>query len=323
VRSLEGRVTALLSLTTILAWGCWIPLAQAVPGVPQRSRTFYVTLGNVAFALAALAVGGGHVVFGWRQFWLPFAGGVVWTGGNYSAFRATESIGLARASGSWTPLNIIVAFVWGALLFGELRSFDAARFAVLGTALAFVMAGILVIIRSQDARVIAAGQVKTPARVEPVVPATRARAWGATGSYRRGLLLACVAGVLWGSYFIPAQWAKVPAQVSNFPLALGILAAGLILVMTAGGPVRLNPRSTAVQLAAGVLFGAGNVSLLGLVSRVGTGVGFTIAQLSLLANVGIGIFVFKVPEPHSHAARVALIGVLLAGAGGVVIGSLR
>jgi glucose uptake protein len=72
-----------------------------------------------------------------------------------------------------------------------------------------------------------------------------------------------------------------------------------------------------------VLFGAGNVSLLGLVSRVGTGVGFTIAQLSLLANVGIGIFVFKVPEPHSHAARVALIGVLLAGAGGVVIGSLR
>jgi glucose uptake protein len=63
--------------------------------------------------------------------------------------------------------------------------------------------------------------------------------------------------------------------------------------------------------------------LLGLVSRVGTGVGFTIAQLSLLVNVGIGIFAFKVPEPRSHAARVALLGVSLADAGGIVIGSFR
>ena len=33
------------------------------------------------------------------------------------------------------------------------------------------------------------------------------------------------AGILWGTYFVPAQWAAVPAQVSDFPLALGILGA--------------------------------------------------------------------------------------------------
>jgi glucose uptake protein len=55
---------------------------------------------------------------------------------------------------------------------------------------------------------------------------------------------------------------------------------------------------------------------------VGTGVGFTIAQLSLLVNVSVGIFVFKVPKPGSHAARVALVGILLAGVGGIVIGNL-
>jgi glucose uptake protein len=316
-------VTALLALTTVLAWGCWIPLAQVVPGIPQRSRTFYATLGNVVFALVALAVGGGHLVFGWRQFWLPFAGGMVWTGGNYSAFRATDDIGLARASGSWTPLNIIVAFVWGGLLFGELASFSAARFAVVGTAFAFVLAGILFIVRSQDARVIAASPVQTQLFAEHAVPTTNAPAQGAASRYRRGLLFAGAAGVLWGSYFVPAQWAKVPAQVSNFPLALGILAGGSVLVLTTGGPARLSLRSTAVQSAAGLLFGIGNLALLGLVSRIGTGVGFTIAQLSLLVNVSIGIYAFKVPEPHSHAARVALLGVLLAGAGGIVIGSFR
>src|ERR1019366_7594637 len=124
-------MTALLALITVLAWGFWIPVAQAMPGVPQRSRIFYVALGNVAFAVSAVAVGGGHLSFGWREFWFPLVGGVVWIGGNYSAFRATETVGLARASGSWTPLNIIVAFVWGALLFGELSSFTTANFVVL------------------------------------------------------------------------------------------------------------------------------------------------------------------------------------------------
>jgi glucose uptake protein len=143
------------------------------------------------------------------------------------------------------------------------------------------------------------------------------------GTYHRGLLWAISAGVLWGSYFVPAQWAKVPTQVANFPLALGILVAGLTLALPAREPVRLSLRVTAVQLTAGLLFGIGNLALLGLVSRVGTGVGFTIAQLSLLVNASIGIWVFKVPRPGSRAARIALAGILIAGVGGGVIGAVR
>jgi glucose uptake protein len=78
-----------------------------------------------------------------------------------------------------------------------------------------------------------------------------------------------------------------------------------------------------VQLVAGVLFGIGNLTLLGLVSRVGTGVGFTIAQLSLLVNAAVGIYVFKVPRPGSRPARVALAGIVLAGVGGTAIGAFK
>ena len=129
--------------------------------------------------------------------------------------------------------------------------------------------------------------------------------------------------MLWGSYFFPAEWAKVSTQVANFPLALGILAVGCALTLPAGGPSKLSLRVTTLQLTAGVLFGVGNLALLGLVSRVGTGVGFTIAQLSLLVNASIGIWVFKVPKPGSHAARIALAGILIAGVGGGVIGAVR
>jgi glucose uptake protein GlcU len=295
-------VVALLSLITVVSWGTWIPVAQAVPGVPQRTRTLYVTIGNVAFAVAVLAVAGGHLVWGWRTFWLPLIGGVVWTSGNYSAFRATEAIGLARAAGSWAPLNIIVAFVWGAALFGELDGFSDARFAVLAGALVLVVAGVLTIVRSQGA----------PAAVshQPV-------------RQRGGLIWAAAAGVLWGSYFIPAQWAGVSAQVSNFPLAVGMLVGGLVLACSGGRPARLHASGVAVLLAAGLLFGIGDLALLGLVARVGTGVGFTIGQLSLLVNASIGIWLFRVPPPGSRAARLAMAGILMAGAGGAVIGALR
>ncbi len=324
-------MTVLLALTTVLAWGLWIPVAQIVPGIPQRSRTFYATLGNTVFAAIALVVGGGHLSFGWKPFWLPFAGGVVWTAGNYTAFRASENIGLARASGTWTPLNIITAFVWGALLFGELDGLSAPRFVVLGAGLIMVLAGVFFIVRSQDEAAhpsvdaaVAAITVGAAAAVGPGPSgAATSPSLVASSRSRRGLLFVGAAGLLWGSYFVPAQWAKVPAQVGNFPLALGIVVAGTALVMTKGGPARLTPRGTAVQLGAGLLFGIGNVSLLALVTRVGTGVGFTIAQLSLLVNVSVGIFVFKVPRPGSHAARVALIGITMAGFGGVAIGALK
>lgn len=309
-------MTMLLAFVTVAAFGTWIPLAQLLPGVPQRSRIFYVAVGNLVVAAIALLAGGGRLELGWRGFWLPLAGGAVWTAGNYSAFRASETIGLARAAGTWTPLNIIVAFAWGALLFGELDHFSGTRFAILGVALLAVLAGVLLIVSSQ-------GGSATP----PSPPSPRAAMAAEPGrpaaTARGGLLWAGAAGLLWGSYFVPAQWAAVPAQVSNFPLAIGILGAALALALPAGEPARLGLRPAATQLGAGVLFGIGDLTLLGLVARVGTGTGFTIAQLSLLVNASIGIWAFHVPKPGTSQARKVLAGILIAGAGGCVIGAMR
>jgi len=304
-------VVALLSLITVVSWGTWIPLTQAVRDVPQRTRTLYVTSGNILFAGAAVAVTGSHLTWGWRGFWLPAAGGVVWTLGNYSAFRAAGTIGLARAAGTWSPLNIIVAFVWGSILFGELDGLSRTRLALLGGALILVVSGILLIVRSQGAR---------PAHQPP-------------SALRGGLMWAAAAGVLWGSYFVPAQWAGVPAQAGNFPLAVGMLAGSLALVLPGlarpglgrprRAPVTMPTTGAAVHLAGGVLFGIGNLTLLGLVARVGTGTGFTIAQLCLLVNTGIGIWLFRTPAPGSRAARLVIAGILIAGSGGAIIGALR
>jgi len=309
-------MTVLLAFVMVAALGTWIPLAQILPGTPERSRVFYVAVGNVVFAGIALLASGAGLVFGWRSFWLPLAGGVVWTAGSYCVFRASETIGLARAAGTWTPLNIVVAFAWGALLFGELDGFSKARFAVLGVAFLAVVAGVLLIAGSRD------GPSGQPSSSSPR-PGAATESGRRAGTARAGLLWAGGAGVLWGSYFVPAQWAAVPAQVSDFPLALGILGAAVALALPAGEPVKLGVRATSAQLGAGVLFGIGNLALLALVARVGTGTGFTIAQLSLLVNASVGIWVFHVPEPGTRQARKVLAGIVLAGIGGGVIAAIR
>jgi glucose uptake protein GlcU len=309
-------MTVLLAFVLVAALGTWIPLAQLLPGTPGRSRVFYVAVGNAVFAGIALLVGGGDLVFGWRGFWLPLAGGVVWTAGNYCVFKASETIGLARAAGTWTPLNIVVAFAWGALLFGELDGFSKARFAVLGVAFLAIVGGVLLIAGSRD------GPSGQPSSSSPR-PGAAAESGRRAATARAGLLWAGGAGVLWGSYFVPAQWAAVPAQVSDFPLALGILGAALALALPAGEPVKLGVRGTSVQLGAGVLFGIGNLALLALVARVGTGTGFTIAQLSLLVNASVGVWVFHVPEPGTRQAPKVLAGIVLAGIGGCVIAAMR
>jgi glucose uptake protein GlcU len=299
-------MTALLALITITALGTWIPTSQAIPGVPQRVRTFYAGVGNLVLASCALVAGGGHLALGWRRFWLPLAGGLVWTLGSFAAFRSASIIGLARAAGTWTPLNIIVSFVWGALLFGELTRLSATRYAVLGVGLVIVLVGVLLIVGSQDP--LATDRSPEPERVS---------------TFGGGIIWATVAGFLWGTYFVPAQWARVPSQVGNLPLAVGIFVAGLALALPGREPIRLPPKVAAVQVAAGLLFGVGDLTLLSLVARVGTGVGFTIAQLSLLVNAGIGMWVFKVPKPGSHASRTVVGGILVAGTGGILIGVLK
>jgi glucose uptake protein len=190
-------VTVLLAVVVVAALGSWIPLAQLLPGAPERSRSLYVAVGNVAFAGAALLADGSGLVFGWRGFWLPLAGGVVWTAGNYCVFRASEKIGLARAAGTWTPLNIVVAFVWGAVLFGELDGFTSVRFAVLGAAFLAVVVGVLLIAGSRGGTSGASSPLPTKA---------------ARSTAQAGALWAGGAGILWGSYFVPAQWAALPPQ---------------------------------------------------------------------------------------------------------------
>src|SRR5256885_6513141 len=150
---------------------------------------------------------------------------------------------------------------------------------LLGGSLALIIAGLLLIIGAKRD----AATVVRPGRV--------------------GLLAATLTGVLWGSYFVPAQAANTSAWSANFPLAVGMLIGGMILVLARRHkPVLPRPRDYLVLGASGALWGVGNLGMLLMVEAIGTGRGFTIAQLCLLVNALVGIYILHDPKPRSRAA---------------------
>ncbi|MHC1781412.1 MAG: hypothetical protein AB9891_01390 [Anaerolineaceae bacterium] len=63
--------------------------------------------------------------------------------------------------------------------------------------------------------------------------------------------------------------------------------------------------------------------MLLLVERIGSGRGFTIAQLSLVIGALISIFWLKDPPPQTMAALLTFLGCLLAMIGGIVLGNIK
>jgi glucose uptake protein len=295
--------TVLYAILTVLAWGTWIGLAQYADEADAHLKTSYVTAGSLTFAVVAPAVlgrpGVADVRFTLAAWWVPLLGGVIWALGNVCALSAADRLGIARAAAIWTSLNIALAVIWGATLFGEFSQLGPARLAVDGVVLLGVVGGLTLV-------TLAKGDEGA------------ARSW-ASG----GLAAAAGAGVLWGSYFVPVQASGVSPWLANIPLAAGMSIGSLALLLVPGRPRRATPahrRAYAVLPAAGALWGVGNVAMLLLVQAVGAGRGFTVAQLGLVLNALVGIYLFKHPKPGSRAAAVTLCGVALATAAGILFG---
>lgn len=298
-------LTILYALIPVVSWGVWLIPSQNVLVPNQQVKTFYVAVANVALATLVFAgqgpSAGQELTFGACA--LVFGGGLIWALGGLCAFTATDRIGTARAFGIWAPLNIVVSMLWGALLFHEfIRSRPYTILLLLGSLLV-IIAGVLLIIFA-----------KGPGAIR--------------GQNRRGFLLglsgAVGAGVLWGSYFVPIHYAGISMWLGGLPLALGMLFGSLLLAWQSHTSFRLyNAQAYLRVLTTGLMWGIGNYGMLLLVGALGAGRGFTIAQLSVVVNALMGIFILKDPAPHTRAAAMTFAGCILAMIGGIVLGILK
>lgn len=291
----------LYALLTVLMWGTWLAPAQHLPFKNQQIRTFYVGLANLALATIVTCVVGGFAQLTPEVFWPPFVGGLIWAVSSWCAFTATHKLGMARAQGLWSPLNIIVSLIWGAVLFQEFPTTSAPAQLLFLLAIVVIISGVLLIIFAKG------GDSASRSRRDLWI----------------GLLGALGAGVLWGSYFIPIKLSEASMWTASWPLAVGIFVGSVALVLPARQSPRLDQASAYGRaLISGVMWGIGNYTMLLLVGELGAGRGFTIAQLGIVVNALIGIYWLKEPQPRTRAATLTLAGCVLAMIGSILLGNI-
>jgi glucose uptake protein len=291
----------LYAVITVLAWGTWLAPSQNIPFKNQQIKTFYVASASLVLAFFVTLPQGFDQITP-EVFWPPFVGGLIWAVSGYCAFTATHKLGMARASGIWSPLNIVVSLFWGATIFNEFLNTGTGGLIVLIASVTVIIIGVLLIIF--------------------------AKGRGDMISNRRDLTIGALgaigAGILWGSYFIPIKQSDVSLWIATFPLTIGIFVGSTALMLLGRQSPRLEKRSDYARASAsGVLWGIGNYAMLLLINEIGAGRGFTIAQLAVVVNALIGVYLLKDPRPRTRAATLTLIGCVLAMIGGVVLGNLK
>jgi glucose uptake protein len=291
----------LYAIVTVLAWGTWLAPSQNITFKNQQIKTFYVATANLALAMLVFLFQGFRGLT-WSMFWLPFLGGLVWSVSGFLAFTATDRLGMARGSGIWTPINVVVSIFWGVVIFGEFLTVGPFTLILLVASLLILITGVLLIIFAKGF----------------------GRQDRSAGSSWIGLLGALGAGVLWGTYFIPIKLSQASMWVAALPLSMGIFAGSAVLATLTRQPLRLNGSAEYLRVAStGLLWGIGNYGMLLLVGQLGAGRGFTISQLGVVVNGLLGVYLLKDPQPKSRAAAFTLAGCILASLGGILLGNLK
>lgn len=291
----------LYAAITLLGWGPWLTPSQEVAFPSQQIKTLYVVATNLVIATVIALWQGGMWELDAITFWLNFLGGVIWAGGGLCAFTSTNKLGMVKALGIWTPLNITVSLVWGAVLFHEFVDLNGTTILLLIAATSAILVGVWLVIFAKGA---AKGDLER-------------------GAFRLGLAGAVGAGILWGSYFIPVKYSGASPWAGTFPLALGMAGGGTVLALLSRQSWRLaSPGDYLRVCLTGALWSMGNYGMLLLVGVIGAGKGFTISQLAIVINALIGIYWLHEPPPRTRAARLTFTGCILATLGGIVLGNL-
>lgn len=272
----------------------------------QQTRTFYVTLAVLLLALVA-SIFVGFDGLNPTTFWFPVLGGLIWSLSGWSAFIGTNRLGMAKAFGIWAPMNIVVAIVWGVVLFGEFLDTNMKTLILAILSFLLIIGGILMII-------FAGGDRSEGKKTAINLP---------------GLFGAMGAGIGFATYFIPIQigTANYPdfnMWIGTLPLSIGMFAGSAILMVISKSSPKLEKGSHYARvMSTGILWGIGNYGALAMMEIIGTGRGFTIAQLCVVVNALIGVYILKEPNPKSRAAKLTLVGVIVAMVGAVIIGNIN
>ena len=215
------------------------------------------------------------------------AGGLIWGLANAMSLVAVSNLGISRAMPIWVSMVILTSFAWGAFFFHELP-----KGIFLG------MGGVFLIVLS----IILIGSMGN-----------------ATGKkVGKGILLAILTGVLFGSSLTPQRLGNLDTQTYFFPMASGILLFGIISSLIKRA--KFEKKAVIGSLISGGIWGVGNLLAITSVSLIGLAKGLPLTQAAVLISVLWGVFYFKEITKRKEIVKVIVGAIVLIS--GIIILSL-
>ncbi|MBI4016020.1 MAG: hypothetical protein HY362_04870 [Candidatus Aenigmarchaeota archaeon] len=262
----------LAAVISIVGWGSYfVPMKRL-----QKYDIFYfqalMASGIFLSSLVFVALTGKFVISGFG-----FLSGVLWAIANIIAAIAVQRSGLSKSMPIWASIAMLLSFFIGLGLGEGLNVFGLA---VAGIVLS--IAGINIISFSGST---------------------------AGSSDKTGLVLAVIAGLIFGSYLLPLKLSGIAPADFLFSMSLGILAFGWLAFIIKRP--KIDKSYIGNGLLSGIIWNVANFSSLFVVVLLGISIGFPITQTSLLVAVLWGVLYFKEIKESNSIVKIIIGAILL------------
>ena len=262
-----------------------------------------------------------------------FAGGL-FVSSISASFIAIESMGVALAQGIWGGMAMLVSYTWGVAVFGEVPE----RLWGSMVALILLIGGVCFVANCErlgdwniqcweNVRVRASRNEGLDVRESLLSPSQHGNTTNESrGDRTKGILWACLVGILGGSILAPLHYVPQDKQglifVPSFgfgtllttPLILGIH----ILCSRDGVPPFHFKESIGTGLLSGMIYNVGNICSILAIPVIGYKIAYPLLQCAILVSAVWGIYVFEeITRPNAIA--VFWVGSLIVVMGAVLL----
>lgn len=256
------------------------------------------------------------------------------------SFNAVHDIGLALAQGIWGGGAMVVAYLWGLLVFDQVPAHLGLSFlgllllvvGVLGIALSDKIAKTLMQGRTTNEESLSLmpprGDDSTNEGYEAVCISSEKNTSnvGSNKKYLRGVLWACSVGVSGGSILAPLNYVNPQKQGLVFLPSFGIgtmilspLAFHTYVYLTGTSPPPLHVRQALITgLLSGLVWNIGNLLSIVAIPAIGYGVAYPMMQCAILVSGMWGIYCFQEITDLSTISIFWLSGFILILGGGIL-----
>lgn len=260
----------LAAFITIIGWG-----SQVVP--MKRVKNYYDPVWYQIIVCFVVFTSGLLLSFFTHSFVFTFLGvisGSLWVFASLFVIMSLRHADVSVAFPVWAGISIVISFLWGLFFFGE--KMHDPLLGIIGIVLLLI--GIIFV-------------------------SSIGKKSGSTRS--AGIIYAIIAGIILGSYFVPIKIGNISPIATLFPMSVGILIGGLLLLVFR--QPTFEARIILPAFASGMMWNVANFASFFVIANLGLAIGYPLTQTCLLVSVLWGFFYF-----HEMKQRHAMVKLFLA-----------